>query len=294
MKDRPGDEERNRNSRLQTAVAKSDVGLTGRLLGEGADPNGLVRIPFLHRAIRHESLPIVRLLVEAGADIERTNHAGWAPLTHADANEQEAIVEYLVGAGADLTTRERHGFSHVHRAVRAGDRARLSLLLRGGADVNAQSADGSTPLMHAAQTCDTDLSGSLLQILLQHRADPDLCDYEGWAPLASATYEDAAHTDFNNHPIVRVPLLLGAGAEPNAGTYPPLLAAISQEARTGQSSRPSYEPGQTLTSSMTMGQRSFCAPCRSPSTASSSPNAPPQSATSTGPPTTASDPSRRS
>ena len=30
MTDRPGDEKRNRNSQLQTAVAKSDLGLTGR------------------------------------------------------------------------------------------------------------------------------------------------------------------------------------------------------------------------------------------------------------------------
>ena len=85
--------------------------------------------------------------------------------------------------------------------------------------------------MIAAEACDTTVAEALLRVLLHHRADPDLADDEGWVPLASAAYEDAAHWDLNNDRIVRVPLLLDAGVDPNAGTYPATLASISQEGR---------------------------------------------------------------
>lgn len=212
-------------------MSRGDVDKARMLLAEGTDPNGIASFPLLHRAIKQKSLDLVRLLVEAGADVERANHAGWAPLTRADADEEHAIVEYLLSVGADPTARQRHGFSALHLAARSGDRDRCSLLLRSGADVNARAADGSTALMIAAQTCDTDVAEGLSTVLLHHRADPNLADDAGWVPLASAAYEDAAHWDFHGDRIVRVPLLLGAGADPSAGTYPPLLASISQEGR---------------------------------------------------------------
>lgn len=231
MSDRSGDVERNQRSTVQAAVSIGDLERARKLLAEGADPNGLASFPLLHRAIKGKSLELVRLLVEAGADLERPDHAGWAPLTRADADEQREIVDYLLAVGADPGSRARHGFTELHLAARAGDPDRCSRLLRSGTDVNARAADGSTALMIAAQTCDTDTAADLLNVLLHHRADPDLGDIDGDSPLASAAYEDAAHWDINNDRLVRVPLLLDAGADPNGGTYPPLLSAISQEGR---------------------------------------------------------------
>lgn len=231
MPSEPTDAERNRPFKLQSAVARSDVDGARHLLAEGTDPNGNKSRPLLHRAIQKGSLDIVRLLVEAGADIERPNHAGWAPLTRAHADEQHQIVDYLLRVGADPSSLQRHGFTELHLAARSGDAARCSRLLRSDSDVNARSADGSTALMIATQTCDSTVAESLLRVLLNHRADPDLGDTEGWVPVASAAYEDAAHWDINGDRIVRVPLLLDAGADPNAGTYPAVLASISQEGR---------------------------------------------------------------
>ena len=229
MNDRPGDAERNRRSTLQSAVQRCEVDRARQLLAEGTDPNGLASFPLLHRAIAKGSLDLVRLLVDAGADLERPNHAGWAPLTRAHADEQHEIVDYLLSVGADPSSRNRHGFSELHLAARSGDPDRCARLLRSDADVNARAADGSTALMIAAQTCDTTVAEALLRVLLHHRADPDQADHEGWVPLASAAYEDAAHWDINNDRVIRVALLLHAGADPNAGTYPAMLASISQE-----------------------------------------------------------------
>ena len=217
---------------LQSAINQRDVERVRQLLAEGAEPNGPRRFPLLHRSIKHGALDIVRMLVDAGADIERVDHAGWTPLTRADADERAEIIDFLLDAGADPSALTRHGFAPLHRAVRAGDPTRCSLLLGKGADVNARSADGSTALLLAARTCDTTLSELLLRTLLDHQADPDLGDDDGWVPLAWAAYEDAAHADFGGDRIVRVPQLLQAGADPNAGTYPPLLSSLSEEGRT--------------------------------------------------------------
>ena len=40
-------------------------------------------MPVLHRAVEHEQLDMIRLLVEHGADVYLSNQGGWTPLMHA-------------------------------------------------------------------------------------------------------------------------------------------------------------------------------------------------------------------
>jgi uncharacterized protein len=218
-----------RNHLLQRAVREGDSAQVARALKLGASPEGVYPFPVLHRAIDGGNEPIVRLLVEAGADIERTSRDGWTPLTRADANEQFSIVDYLVSVGADELTRHRHGFTPLHQATRAGDDERCSFLLRREADVEAKAADGSTALLLASGLCDGKAAAAVSRTLLHHRADPNVVDDDGRSAIATAAYEDAAHAGMDGSEIVRVPLLLSAGADPNLGSYHPLLASISHE-----------------------------------------------------------------
>jgi len=67
----------------------------------------------LHLAARYDPNPeAVRLLVEAGADLERTGEYGERPL-HATArlNPESAVLAELVRPGADLEARDGDGWT---------------------------------------------------------------------------------------------------------------------------------------------------------------------------------------
>jgi ankyrin repeat protein len=224
-----GEAQRNQ-AKLQAAVRDGDALEVARRLKLGADPEGARSgFPLLHKAIEHGHHEVVRLLVEAGANVERTSHEGWAPLTRADAEDQFDIAEYLISVGADESFRHRHGFTQLHKAARKGDGERCSILLRGGADVEAKAADGATALLLASKLCDGEASETVIRTLLHHRANPDTAGEDGGSAIALAAYEDAVHADFGDASVMRVSLLLVAGADPNFGCYPALLAAIAQE-----------------------------------------------------------------
>ena len=228
MTDAGGDPSNNQ-SRLARAVTRGEHDVAKQLLDSGTDPNGPYRITLLHHAVRRGDLEMVRLLTTAGANLESTSRDGWTALARADADGEADIVAQLLSAGADPKSQQQHGFNELHRAARLGDLDRCRLALRTGIDVDARSADGSTALLLAAKLCDTEASAAILTELLESHADPNIPDNDGWTPLASAAYEDAAHANISDDAVLRVPLLLRSGADPNAGSYPPLLAAISQE-----------------------------------------------------------------
>jgi ankyrin repeat protein len=242
---------------LQGAVRRGDAIAVRAALVAGVESNGNTSVPLLHLAARRGHAEVLQLLIEAGADVERESRDGWTALTRADAEGQAECVEILLRAGADPTTRTRHGFARLHRAARLGRAADCECFLADGDDVNARAADGSTAVMFASQLCDPRVAEATLRVLLRHGGDPNIPDHEDWYPLSSAAYEDAAHADFGSEPIVRVPALIEAGADPNRPPYTPLVASISQEGHSWEvidllltagadPARPEHEDGWTI------------------------------------------------
>ena len=102
-------------------------------------------------------------------------------------------------------------------AIKSGDRsAAVEMIAKKSADVNAAEADGSTPLLWAANLSDLDLVSRLLKA----GANPNVRNKLGSTPLAEAAFN--ANTE-----MIRA--LLDAGADPNAagpdGQTPLLLVA---------------------------------------------------------------------
>ncbi|WP_412069436.1 ankyrin repeat domain-containing protein [Rubrivirga sp. IMCC43871] len=78
------------------------------LIARGADVDYVADdgFPALLNAIHHTEDPaerraVVRVLIDAGADLERVGHNGWRPLHVAALTDDPALVRMLLDAGAD-------------------------------------------------------------------------------------------------------------------------------------------------------------------------------------------------
>ncbi|MBZ5576810.1 MAG: ankyrin repeat domain-containing protein [Acidobacteriia bacterium] len=126
-----------------------------------------------------------------------------------------AALAALPVAAAEAPT---EGFS-LTNAIKAGDRgAAIAALAKKTADVNVAEADGSTPLLWAANLNDADL----VVRLLQAGARPNARNQLGSTPLEEAAFH--ANTE-------AIRALLGAGADPNTagadGQTPLMVVARS-------------------------------------------------------------------
>lgn len=184
------------------------------LLVLGMDPNGHTRdsSPLLE-AISLRSEPLVRLLLEAGADPNHTPDDGISPLV---ASLDASITRLLVSAGARVPLERGRGYLYtptgfleypgysVHEAARDGDEERLRILLEEGegrALLETHDEMGRTPVGLAAESGHVEA----LRLLLEHGADPNNSDGDhiAYSPLADTTHIGCAR------------LLLEYGADPD-------------------------------------------------------------------------------
>lgn len=110
-----------------------------RFLAFGGDVNARLAdsgSTLLHLAVEYDNLPMIRALVEAGADIEAREASGWTPLHHAVDLDVDSAGQRAGPAEGDFM-----------RALRFST---TELLISLGADTEAQRADGLTPRDMAA------------------------------------------------------------------------------------------------------------------------------------------------
>ena len=180
---------------LLAAVGAGDVEQVRVLLREGAKPDDPAagRSPLIQAITLHDGhamrcdLPIVRLLLEHGADPNRPDpRIGSLPLLTAFAVGDIECAQALRNAGAPVDSRDRGGhtilFSAVGTASRSGDMSLIDVALKWGIDKNDQSADGFTALHDAVW----DQSTAVVQALLQRGVDPCVKNKIDQTPLAMA------------------------------------------------------------------------------------------------------------
>jgi len=129
----------------------------------------------LHFASFYNCLPIVKLLVSKGANLNLINKSGLTPLMWAIEKGHTAIAKFLLSSGADITISDTQGFTALHKAVLNGNTEVLSAIISASKNVsefkiNAFSGQGLTALHQAAY------HGNIraLRILCDHGADVNL------------------------------------------------------------------------------------------------------------------------
>ncbi len=122
----------------------------------------------LHGAVYFESLPIVKVLVEAGVDVDiRDEKTGKTPLIYAsEFNTRPEVVEYLIQQGADLNARDNEGFLPMITLIKYNhNNARIPIqqlfMDQGAIDPELDGFD-STGLTRAVRTGDLDKIEALL------------------------------------------------------------------------------------------------------------------------------------
>jgi ankyrin repeat protein len=167
----------------------------------------------LHFAVRENDMDSVRVLVEAGADVNEVSEFGWSPLLTAIQNRFYRIGMYLLEHGADPDIANEGGWNPLYiatdnRNIEGGDYPTrkpdmdhlefIRALLAAGADPNLRMnsstetrtifthqwlrEEGATPFLRAAQSSDLEL----MKLLLDNGADPNIKTRHGVTPLMVA------------------------------------------------------------------------------------------------------------
>ena len=143
---------------LSAIRAKNPTLVAHFISGHGQNPDENYH---LHSAARDGDLALAKALIAGGANLDRKNGAGDAPLHPAVRNERAELI---------------------------------TLLLRRGADAGAKGDDGDTALHLAARRIDTAENAGLIAFLLDAGANPNVRNDDGWLPLDLAYGGGGART----------------------------------------------------------------------------------------------------
>jgi ankyrin repeat protein len=253
---------------LQLAVDKQSLFLADQLLARGANVNGLddSGLTPLFRAIHVYNTNIVDLLLRHNADVAVVNNEGATPLLRAVELGNVVIVEQLLVKGANPNAVNNDGQAALHIALGVRQSQNISQNFNFGG-VPAASYNpppfGATPASAIpARSIKVPAPGtkpapppaprSMVEVLLEYKADPNLRDKQGNIPLSLAIQKaneeaaeqllankaDTQRTDLNGNTALHfaagsypsgVELLLTHKADPNAknmeGLTPVHLAA---------------------------------------------------------------------
>jgi ankyrin repeat protein len=218
-------------SALRLAVVAASGRMVAFLLSKGAQPDlvdeeGVTALMDACSLGREE---VAATLIEAGANINAQAEDGATPLLvtigHISLNEsgresRRLLAQSLIAKRASVSVSNWEGTSPLLAAVQSGDTNPAQLLLSAKADIEVKDAKGQTPLLAAVAHDNVEM----MKLLVGNKANLAAFDKDGYSPLSEACQkgypEGEQMTQF----------LLGAGADPNlAGesNWTPLMSAES-------------------------------------------------------------------
>ena len=171
------------NKRYNDAVWSVDgVQATKRIMGARRIPresaNRLAAKP-MYFAARHGNVPAVRALLKSGVDIdEEVLEGDFTALQTAVAWQSPEVVKLLIDAGADVNKWDKLdvdvSMPALHLAAEKGNAMITMLLIKAGAEVNLADMEGKTPLWFAV----AEHNMQMVSMLVRSGADVNISPYD--------------------------------------------------------------------------------------------------------------------
>lgn len=120
-----------------------------RLSDKSSDINAVAatfrRTP-LHWVAYCGNCPLVKLLIDNGANVNAEDDSGWTPL-HLTSSLR--VAKLLIDNGADVNAKNSDGMTALHWRARTGYPEVVELLLKSGANPNIKNRHGLKPIYYA-------------------------------------------------------------------------------------------------------------------------------------------------
>ena len=140
------------------------------------------QVTLLHLAAQYSSSSIVKVIVEAGADVNCHDDDGDTPLHYAAEHNDISVVKMLVDSGADVKATDKNKHTPLLIAAKHSASASvIALLIEIGANIGARDDHERTPLHLAAEH-----NPSMVATLITHKANVQLVDNIGGSALHRA------------------------------------------------------------------------------------------------------------
>jgi len=100
----------------------------------------------LSNAVLAGDMDRISFLIEKGANVNKRDPEGSAPLHMAARNKRAAVITALLAAKADVNLKDKDGYTALQHAVLRNSPDAIKALATGGADLEARTPSGVTPL----------------------------------------------------------------------------------------------------------------------------------------------------
>jgi len=160
----------------------------------------------LHAACFGGHLPVVHIVFQSGAALDKMDYSQNTPMSLALIQEHNDIVKYLIQAGASASLKGEGGMTALHLAAKYGNLEVCHYIMtlgNGSKFINAQDDGGWTPLVWGCEH----QRFHIVKYLLQCKADPGVRDAEQNVALHWAAFSGSVDI---------VALLLDQGCQVNA------------------------------------------------------------------------------
>jgi ankyrin repeat protein len=139
------------DQQLIKAAARGDLPMVRSLLDKGANLNakGVNGTTILMEAAAGGNLDLVKFLIDQGLDINAKRPDGETVLIYAAIGRNPEVLRFVVKKGLDVNAKTKHGRTALMFASMAGKLRAVEYLVERGVDVNARNSHGHSALWYA-------------------------------------------------------------------------------------------------------------------------------------------------
>ncbi|KAL7297984.1 hypothetical protein TKK_0008994 [Trichogramma kaykai] len=158
----------------------------------------------LHLAAKVEeyAYEITKLLLDAGSNVNVVDHQAITPLHWAVSQGNYDVATLLLNSGANVDVIDLNFMTPLHWCVRENNLEFSHKMIEAGCDIDMVDSNGSTCLHYAVKANNIEM----IKLLLSYGATPNCTDDQGHSPL---------HWAIRENRLEQVKMLIAAGADVN-------------------------------------------------------------------------------